>query len=154
MRFAARAALEFKSQQAHECAGLVLLQNNEYHFRFVVVGGATPMVRLERRATPKPNPQLLPILTGTETVLAELPIDGQRFYLKVEADGQAYSFYVATDLKAWLPLAEDVDGRLLSTSYAGGFVGAYLGMYASSNGQSSANTADFDWFEYIGLDEH
>jgi hypothetical protein len=27
-------------------------------------------------------------------------------------------------------------------------------MYASSNGQSSATTADFDWFEYIGLDEN
>jgi hypothetical protein len=23
-------------------------------------------------------------------------------------------------------------------------------MYASSNGQPSTNTADFDWFEYIG----
>lgn len=51
------------------------------------------------------------------------------------------------------PLAQGVDGRLLSTSYAGGFVGAYLGMYAGSNGQPSANTADFDWFEYTGLDE-
>lgn len=154
MRFTARAALEFKSEQANECAGLVLLQNNEYHLRFVVTGGATPTVRLERRATSEPNPQLLPILTGTETLLAELPIEGERFYLKVEADGQAYSFYVATELEAWRPLAEGVDGRLLSTSYAGGFVGAYLGMYASSNGQPSANTADFDWFEYTGLDEH
>jgi Beta xylosidase C-terminal Concanavalin A-like domain len=26
-------------------------------------------------------------------------------------------------------------------------------MYASSNGQPSVNTADFDWFEYVGLDE-
>jgi hypothetical protein len=25
-------------------------------------------------------------------------------------------------------------------------------MYASSNGQTSSNYADFDWFEYIGLD--
>jgi alpha-N-arabinofuranosidase len=31
---------------------------------------------------------------------------------------------------------------------AGGFVGAYLGMYASSNGQHSENKADWDWFEY------
>lgn len=154
MRFTARAALEFKAEQAHECAGLVVLQNNEYHFRFVVYGGATPMVRLERRASPEPNPQLLPILTGTETLLAELPIEGRRFYLKIEADGQAYSFSIATELEAWRPLAEGVDGRLLSTSYAGGFVGAYIGMYASSNGQASANTADFDWFDYTGSDGH
>jgi alpha-N-arabinofuranosidase len=46
-----------------------------------------------------------------------------------------------------------VDSRILSTPVAGGFVGAYIGIYASSNGQLSTNHADFDWFEYIGLDE-
>jgi alpha-N-arabinofuranosidase len=71
----------------------------------------------------------------------------------VEADGQAYSFYIATELESWQPVAEAVDGRILSTSVAGGFVGAYIGMYASSNGQPCANFADFDWFEYVGLDE-
>ena len=50
-------------------------------------------------------------------------------------------------------LAENVDGRILSTPVAGGFVGAYIAMYASSNGQTSTNYADFDWFEYIGLDD-
>ena len=91
---------------------------------------------------------------GTEVVLAEFPIQGDRFYLKVEADGQDYSFYIATELEDWQPVAEGVDGRILSTPIAGGFVGAYIGMYASSNGQPSANTADFDWFEYVGLDEN
>ncbi|MFN2286052.1 MAG: hypothetical protein ACK2UQ_16685, partial [Anaerolineae bacterium] len=42
-------------------------------------------------------------------------------------------------------------GRILSTTVAGGFVGAYLGMYASSNGQPSTSIADFDWFEYIEI---
>jgi len=41
----------------------------------------------------------------------------------------------------------------LSTLVAGGFVGAYIAMYASSNGGPSTNHVDFDWFEYIGLDE-
>ena len=52
----------------------------------------------------------------------------------------------------WQLLAENVDGRILSTPVAGGFVGAFIGMYASSNGQSGTNYADFDWFEYVGLD--
>jgi alpha-N-arabinofuranosidase len=154
MRFAARAALEFQPQTDSECAGLVLLQNNEFHFRFVITGGAATTVRLVRRATPKPTTQLLPIPTGTDTVLAELPIEGNRFYFKVEANGQAYNFYIATEPEAWQPVAEGVDGRILSTPYAGGFVGSYIGMYASSNGQPSTNTADFDWFEYVGLDEN
>jgi alpha-N-arabinofuranosidase len=96
----------------------------------------------------------MPIPTGTDVILAELPIEGNRFYFKVEADGQAYSFYIATEPEAWQPVAEGVDGRILSTPFAGGFVGTYIGMYASSNGQPGANTADFDWFEYIGLDEN
>ncbi len=45
-----------------------------------------------------------------------------------------------------------MDGRILSTNVAGGYVGAYIGMYASSHGQPSENVADFDWFEYVGLD--
>jgi alpha-N-arabinofuranosidase len=154
MRFAARAALEFRPQHDHECAGLVLLQNNEVHFRFVIMGGAATMVHLIRRSTPEPISRLLPIPSGTDVVLAELPIEGNRFYFKVEADGQVYSFYIATEPEAWQSVAEGVDGRILSTSLAGGFVGAYIGMYASSDGQPSANIADFDWFEYVGVDEN
>jgi alpha-N-arabinofuranosidase len=153
MRFAARAALEFKPQHDYECAGLVLLQNNEFHFRFVVTGGAATTVRLVKRSSTEPVVKWIPSSTGTDMTLAELPIESSRIYLKVEGDGQAYSFYVATEPEAWQPVAEGVDGRILSTPCAGGFVGTYIGMYASSNGQPSTNTADFDWFEYVGLDE-
>ncbi len=154
MRFAARAALEFTPRKDTECAGLVLLQNNETHFRFVVTGGAKPSVRLVKRSPPEPMVQLLPVPVGTDSILAELPVEGNRFQLKVEADGQAYSFWIATEPEIWRPVAEGVDGRILSTPWAGGFVGTCLGMYASSNGQPSTNTADFDWFEYVGLDEN
>ena len=34
---------------------------------------------------------------------------------------------------------------------AGGFVGAWIAMYASSNGHESNNHVDFDWFEYAPL---
>lgn len=84
--------------------------------------------------------------------MAEQPIRAGRLYLKVEAREQAYSFYAASEPGSWFPVAEDVDGRILSTPVAGGFVGAYIAMYASSNGQPSANYADFDWFEYLGIE--
>ena len=111
-------------------------------------------VRLVKRSTPEPSLRLLPIPTGTDVIIAELPIEGNRFHFKMEADGQSYSFYIATEPEAWQPVAEGIDGRILSTPFAGGFVGTYIGMYASSNGQPSTNTADFDWFEYVGLDEN
>lgn len=40
--------------------------------------------------------------------------------------------------------------RILSSDVAGGFVGTYIGLFATSNGQASDNIADFDWFDYEG----
>ncbi|HTP10427.1 MAG TPA: glycoside hydrolase family 43 protein [Anaerolineae bacterium] len=141
IHFSAQAMMEFTPQAEHECAGLVLRQNEDFHFRFVVTRTDQPIVRLIKRAA------------GVEETLSEQPISAGRCYLKIEAHEQAYNFYVATELDQWQPVAEDIDGRILSTPVAGGFVGAVIALYASSNGQASTNQADFDWFDYIGLAE-
>jgi alpha-N-arabinofuranosidase len=117
-----------------------LVQNNDFHFCFVVTRADRSVIRLIKRAA------------GVEEILAEQPIMAGRCYLKVEAHEQAYNFYAATNLDKWQPVAEEIDGRILSTPVAGGFVGAVVALYASSNGEPSANHADFDWFEYVGLD--
>jgi len=136
--FWAQTALEFTPQNANECAGIVLQQNDKFNFSFVVTMDEEPIVRLVKRAD------------GQDEILAEQPVSAGRLYLKVTAHEQSYSFYTATNLEKWYPLAEDVDGRILSTPVAGGFVGAWIALYASSNGQPSTNHADFDWFEYLG----
>ncbi len=116
-----------------------MLQNSDFQFRYVsTLKDGKPVIQLIKRS----NKQ--------EVILAEKPVAAKRLYLKVEADEQNYRFDFATTAEAWQPLLENVDGRILSTDVAGGFVGAYIGMYASSNGQSSTNVADFDWFEYVG----
>lgn len=140
--FVAQTAMDFTPQHAHECAGMVVLQSSDYHFRFVVSrdNGAS-VLRLIRRKK------------GEETTLAEKSVTPGRIYLQVGAQGQAYSFSVSLDGNQWEPVAECVDGRMLSTTVAGGFVGTYIGMYASSNGHPSQAIADFDWFEYAGTDE-
>jgi xylan 1,4-beta-xylosidase len=75
-------------------------------------------------------------------------------WLRVEAHGQEYSFSCATEADHWHSVAADVDGRILSTTVAGGFTGAYIGPYASSQGKQSTAVADFDWFEYQpGVDD-
>ncbi len=137
--FAARTVMDFMPQNEHESAGVVLLQNSDFQFRCEVkqVDGQRVVQLIRREA-------------GEESLRGQLPVSADRLYLKVTASGQDYSFYIAEQAEQWLPLAENEDGRILSTPVAGGFVGAYIGMYASSNGQSSDNHADFDWFEYIG----
>jgi alpha-N-arabinofuranosidase len=139
--FSAQTAMEFTPQAEHECAGLALLQNNDFHYCFGVTRTEQPVVRLIKRAY------------GVEEILAEQPLAAGCCYLKVEAHEQAYSFYAASEPERWQTVAEGVDGRILSTPVAGGFVGAVIALYASSNGEPSANHADFDWFEYVGLDE-
>jgi alpha-N-arabinofuranosidase len=142
IHFNAQCVMEFTPQNEHECAGLALVQNNNFHFLFVVMMTTGPILRLIKRAC------------GNEEILAECPIfDEAKLNLKVEADEQTYRFYVANNPNKWRAIAEEVDGRILSTPVAGGFVGAYIAMYASSNGQPSKNHADFDWFEYNGLDQ-
>lgn len=137
MHFTAQTELEFTPQSDAECAGLVLTQSSDFHFRFVVMRENETVIRLIRRAQ------------GKDETIASQPVSAGRYTLKVTAHEQDYNFYFATG-GAWQALAENVDGRILSTPVAGGFVGAYLAMYASSNGQPSANKADFDWFEYTG----
>lgn len=153
--FVARCAMDFVPQAPYESAGVVLLQNNHYHFRFVVTqsGASGPVIRLVKRSA-APDRELFHDTRRTasqDETLAEQPITAGRVYFQVSAAGQVYSFYYAAEAGRWQPLAEDVDGRILSTPVAGGFVGAYIGMYASSNGENSTNSADFAWFEYIGL---
>jgi xylan 1,4-beta-xylosidase len=144
LNFSAQAALEFTPRSNHECAGLVLVQNPHFYFQFAVTQGqgGEAVIRLEK------------CVRGALETLAEQPVRTHGpVYLKVGACGQDYRFDIATEPAAWQPVAEAVDGRLLSTPVAGGFVGAYIGMYASSNGQPGLNWADFDWFEYTGLEE-
>jgi xylan 1,4-beta-xylosidase len=140
IHFVAQTALEFTPETEQECAGIALVQNKDFYFLFVITRQVEPVVRLIKRER------------GVEGTLAEQRVDAGRLYLKVEAHEQAYSFYVAIRPDEWYPLAQNVDGRILSTPVAGGFVGTYIAMYASSNGLRSTNSADFDWFEYLGLE--
>jgi xylan 1,4-beta-xylosidase len=141
INFKVQAVLEFYPQAENEAAGLVLVQNNDFHYCLIITKGATPVIRLIKRAR------------GIEETLAEIPVSAGRLHLKIEGHEQSYSFYFAVLSGAWHTVAENVDGRILSTPVAGGFVGNYIGMYASSNGQLSTNNADFDWFDYVGLDD-
>ena len=146
--------MTFSPRAPHECAGIVLLQNSDFHFRLVLtLGDGGPVVRLIKRYAKGARTWRTERLEAEEEVLAEQQVGAGRVYFKVEARGQAYSFYVATEAETWLPLAERVDGRILSTPVAGGFVGAYIGMYASSNGQPSDRVADFEFFEYAPIEE-
>ncbi len=137
INFVAQTVMDFVPANEHECAGMVVLQNSDYHFRFEMSQEGIRLIKRQK---------------GVESTLADKPLNPGHIYLKVEAQGQAYHFFVSTDGARWDCVAENVDGRILSTTVAGGFVGAYIGLYASSNGHPSQTTADFDWFDYFSVE--
>lgn len=138
--FCARTAMEFSPAGKNEEAGLVLIQSERYHIRFVLTQKEGKIVL-----------RLVKCYDGKEEILAGAPYSGEKIYMQVEADGQDYSFYFGSGERERKPLAKKVDGRFLSTDVAGGFVGTCIGLYAGSQGKESNNRADFDWFEYRGL---
>jgi len=140
INFAATTLMEFTPMNENEVAGMVLLQSNDFNFSFIYTKkGNENVIRLIKCAS------------GEEEILMEQPIYVSKLYLKVEASGQDYNFYYGESSTNYTSLIENVDGRILSTDVAGGFVGTELGLYASSNGSSSYNVAAFDWFEYVGV---
>ncbi|OIJ14674.1 glycoside hydrolase 43 family protein [Anaerobacillus alkalilacustris] len=139
MNFSVRTKMEFLPMNNGEVAGLVLLQNHNYHMRLEY--------GLEDHKT---SIRLIKRNGGKDQLLAYIPLKVGILYIKVEAVGQSYSFYYGTSSEEWKVVHENVDGTILSSDVAGGFVGAYIGMYATSNGYESNNFVDFDWFEYVG----
>ena len=136
--------MEYIPANEDEEAGLVLLQSNEYHYRFVY--------------KKQDNINLLQIIQcfkGTEKVIASHNIErneeSKLLYLRVVAKLQDLEFSFSYDGETYITVKDNVDSRMLSTDVAGGFVGNTMGLYCSSNGKPSDNYADFDWLRYTAL---
>ncbi len=151
MNFTAAVKMEFNPKHDFETAGIALVQNNNFQYRFEYsISCGRKIIRLIK-CTSKTE---MDYTTGSfnfenfEKKMAQAAFDSEIIYLKITANGQNYSFYYGESLVDMKLLLENVDGRILSPDMAGGFVGTYIGMFASSNGNSSDNVADYDWFDY------
>ena len=145
MSFTARAVMDFEPAAASDCAGLVLLRDPDHQIRLVVTAAALPPGETGQKVV-----RVIVRRGSGDEIADEAALAAGRTYLAAEAAGQDYTLRAAQDPARWQTLAT-VDGRLLSPAQVGDFTGAYLGMYASSNGNSSSGHADFDWFEYSGI---
>lgn len=141
----AETALDFSPNAEHEKAGLVIFQD-EKHFYFLCKSkaGNKAVAQLYKSRTNEKSMELL----------AEVPISApnKQLGLRISSAGDSYGFYVSEDFKNWKPLQEKVDGKFLSTKVAGGFIGCLYGMYATSSGESSSNSASFKYLKYGGND--
>lgn len=134
----AKTAMEFAPSSDAEEAGLVLLQDDRYNYLFTkTIKNGQTILRIAKTEQ------------GVYSVIKELPVeDTKRIYLSAQCNESSYAFYYGYKDREMICAIEGLDAALLSSSVNGGFTGAYIGMYASSNGSESTNHADFDWFHY------
>ena len=119
--FTAETSLDFTPRNDKEIAGIALLQKEDYNF----VLGKTMK-----------DGKLMITLTRAEknnALIASAFIKPGTLRLKVEGHDRYYDFYYAEQGGDWQLLAKGVDASNLSTQKSGGFLGACIGLYASSN---------------------
>lgn len=123
--FTAETEVSFTPTSSKDLAGVVLLQNEQYNFVFgkTIVGGKTALTLTRSE--------------NTAVTIGTVFLDGdqanQPLRLKVQGDGRYYDFLYAVGNEPWQTVARGVDAVNLSTHRSDGFIGACIGLYATSN---------------------
>ncbi len=121
-----RVAMRYRPEQEGDRAGLVAFQNDRFNYVLGVTRtGDRTELQLQKRAGGGAD----------DGVIASTPIDlpaTGEIWLRIDARGSRYDFLYALHPDDWKMLQQDADGTILSTRRAGGFVGAYFGLYAYS----------------------
>lgn len=143
--------IDFVPKTENEKAGLLIFQN-EKHFYFLCksLDGNESVIQLYRSCDTTDSSNQMELLTSKKLTEGQR---GQNLFLKIEANGNSYSFFYAFEPFQWNLLKDSVDAKYLGTKIAGGFVGCMYALYATSLGKSSAAVSYFNWFEYQGNDE-
>lgn len=141
-------SMNFEAKSENEKSGLIVF-HNEDHFYYLCksVDKGDNVVQLYKSVASDDDTKMELI---TEQKLNKKDAD---LFLKISVKGINVSFYFAENPEEWNLLKDNIDASFLSVKHAWAFVGSTFGMYATSLGQPSNNSASFDWFEYTGDDE-
>jgi alpha-N-arabinofuranosidase len=106
--------------------GLTAFQNDDYFYAIGVSRSANGVRTLIlRQKTGPDDPESGTIISSTELDSSiEFPL-----YLKIDAQGDQYRVSYSNDDETWVDLDDTLDGTILSTKIAGGFVGSLFGLY-------------------------
>jgi len=137
------AALEFTPKAPGESAGIILLQNEDWQYRFelFLAGSGDTALRLIRAAG-----------SADEEIVASGKAEKvpRTVVLAARCEDMTLAFFYGKDQYNLKPFAGGVDGHILSAEFSGSFVGTLAGVFASGNGSDTGNYADVFWAEYGG----
>ncbi len=143
--FEAYTRMNFKPETENESAGLVVFQNDRFHFRLLLIledgHQYIQLIKVGKSGMEFRN-QL------NEEEIARIPFHDNTVVIGLKASNLDYQFYFGSNRMNLEPIGKQQDGRILSSNWAGGFTGTYIGMYATSKNKISTNSAFFDWFSY------
>ena len=143
--FQVKARIHAELSGTKDTAGLCMMQNNFTQIRLELSDSQRGLVFRVVKAT------VTDIFSPYQIdVLGELPVSGPDHIMAIQAVGQDLSFYVEDMDGHIFPVAEHIHGGFMGSESAGGFIGTYIGMFASGNGVESDREAAFDWFTYNG----
>lgn len=127
-----------------ESAGMVILQNNANQIRLECSSAGDDMITFSVKTVRYGLPEGKMHYEEQEIKSITLP-KSPAYGLKIKGENNKYSFAVVAEGEEFY-VAGDVDGSYLGSESAGGFVGAYIGLFATGNGTSSDNEATFHYF--------
>jgi len=122
----ATTAMRYAPQRDGDRAGLVAFQNERYYF-FV---GLAREEGKDVLVLEQGNPDSTSTAPKRIATVPRPPGASDTTYLRIAANGDRYSVSFAVTPDNWTALGPDLDGTLLSTKVAGGFVGTMIGPYA------------------------
>ena len=128
--FSASTAVRPGELNLNETAGLIAFQN-EKNFLYLGLKKENDKyaVFVERAGNDSNSGKS--VIIASEELSTFKP--SKMIYFKIEGSSGKYSFYFALKKDKWVLIKKDVNATNLSTEVAGGFVGAYIGLYATSD---------------------
>jgi len=137
------AAIEFAPKTTGESAGIILLQSEDYQYRFEICASSNGLLSL----------RLIRAAGGEDEILENVIYSelGTHLVLAARCTQMELAFFYGKDQYSLKHFKSRCDAKILSTERAGGFVGTLAGVFASGNGKDVDNFADIFWTEYIAI---
>jgi alpha-N-arabinofuranosidase len=134
--------MNFNANTNHSESGISLFQKDDNYITFTLIKENNKYSIQLKIAIPNSEPRIL-----KKQVISNY---NNEITFKVKSENSTYSFLYSINGFEFILFETTRANYLLSK----GYTGAYLGLYATSNGNTSKDYADFDWVKYIGFEKN
>lgn len=132
-QFYASTKMDFTTTKDNEQAGLIIYRTNENYY--CLLKAKTKLVLIKK-------------FNGKKEVIATIPYTKSSVHFAAKGNNLDVEFSFGETIEKMIPIGIKQSLIVIAESNVNKFNGPGIGMYATSNGQSSTNKAKYDWFEY------